>query len=150
MKVRDIMTTAVYSCQPDTDLGAVAGLMWDHDCGFVPVVDAAGAVVGLVTDRDICIAAATRRLAPERISASQAMSHAVRACLPDDSVSEALAMMKHFKVRRLPVIDPHGILQGVVSMNDIARTTASRPGIPAKEVIATLAEICEHRTIAAA
>ena len=94
MKVRDIMTAAVYSCQPDTDLGTVAGIMWDHDCGFVPVVDTSGAVVGLVTDRDICMAATMRRLAPDRIAAAQAMSGSVRACLPDDSVSEALAMMK--------------------------------------------------------
>ena len=78
MKVRDIMTAAVYTCQPDTDLGTVAGIMWDHDCGFVPVVDASGAAVGLITDRDICMAAATRRLAPDRIAASQAMSQSVR------------------------------------------------------------------------
>lgn len=150
MKVRDIMTVAVYTCQPDTDLGTVAGLMWDHDCGFVPVIDASGAAVGLITDRDICMAAATRRLAPDRIAASQAMSQSVRACLPDDSVSEALEMMKHFKVRRLPVIDPHGYLAGVVSMNDITRAATSKKGLPAKDVVSTLAEICEHRTVAAA
>jgi CBS domain-containing protein len=150
MKVRDIMTAAVYTCQPDTDLGRVAGIMWDHDCGFVPVVDASGAVVGLITDRDICIAAATRGLAPERIAASQAMSQSVRACLPDDSVAEALAMMKHFKVRRLPVIDPNGLLRGVLSMNDIARAADARKDLAPKEVVSTLAEICEHRTVAAA
>ena len=150
MKVREIMTAAVYTCQPDTDLGAVAVLMWDHDCGFVPVVDSSGAVAGLITDRDICMAAATRGLAPERISASQAMSQSVRACLPDDSVSEALEMMKHFKVRRLPVIDAHGLLQGVISMNDIARATDAKKGLSPKDVVSTLAEICEHRTLAAA
>lgn len=129
MKVRDIMTPVVHTCQPDTDLGTVAGIMWDHDCGFVPVVDASEAVVGLITDRDICIAAATRRLAPEGIAASQAMSQSVRGCLPDDSVPEALAMMKHFRLRRLPVIDPHGLLRGVISMNDIARAANPRKGL---------------------
>jgi CBS domain-containing protein len=150
MKVRDIMTVAVYTCQPDTDLGRVAGIMWDHDCGFVPVVDASGAVAGLITDRDICMAAATRGLPLAHISASQAMSQSVRACLPDDAVSEALEMMKHFKVRRLPVIDAHGYLQGVISMNDIARATDAKRGLAPKDVVSTLAEICEHRTLAAA
>ena len=150
MKVRDIMTAAVYTCQPDTDLGRVAGIMWDHDCGLVPVVDASGAVAGLITDRDICMAAATRGLAPDRISASQAMSQSVRGCLPDDSVPEALGMMKHFKVRRLPVIDAHGFLQGVVSMSDIARATDAKKGLAPKDVVSTLVEICEHRTLATA
>jgi CBS domain-containing protein len=150
MKVRDIMTAAIYTCQPDTDLSRVAGLMWDHDCGFVPVVDASGAVAGLITDRDICMAGATRGLALQHISASQAMSQSVRACLPDDAVSEALEMMKHFKLRRLPVIDPHGYLHGVISMNDIARATDPKKGLAAKDVVSTLADIGAHRTLAAA
>jgi len=150
MKVRDIMTTGVYTCQPDTDLARVAVLMWDHDCGFVPVVDASGAVTGLITDRDVCMAAATRGLALQHIAASQAMSQSVRACLPDDEISEALNLMKHFKVRRLPVIDAHGYLQGVISMNDIARCTDMKKGLAAKDVVSTLAEIGEHRTLTAA
>jgi CBS domain-containing protein len=150
MKIREIMTADVHACQPDTDLGKVAGIMWDHDCGIVPVVDPSGAVIGLVTDRDICVAAATRGLPPERISAAQAMGHPVRACLPDDSVQAALATMKEFQIRRLPVIDSNGILKGIVSMNDIARAAERRPGIPAKEIVSTLAGICEHRVIAAA
>lgn len=150
MKVREIMSAPVYTCQPETDLGTVAGLMWDHDCGVVPVVDPTGAVVGVVTDRDICIAAATRRLPPERISASQAMSTSTRACLPDDEISEALATMKRFQIRRLPVIDDHGMLHGLLSMNDVTRASEQRQGPPAKEIVSALAKICEHRTIAAA
>jgi CBS domain-containing protein len=84
------MTAAIYTCQPDTDLERVAEIMRYHDCGFVPVVDAWGAVTGLITDRDICMAAATRGLALKHISASQAMSQSVRACLPDDTIPEAL------------------------------------------------------------
>jgi CBS domain-containing protein len=149
MKVRDIMTAAVFTCQPDTDLARVAGLMWDHDCGFVPVVDASGAVAGLITDRDICMAAASRGLALPHIAASQAMSQSVRACLPDDDISEALDMMKHFKVRRLPVIDAHGYLQGVISMSDITRAADANRGLASKDVVSTLAEICDHRTLTA-
>jgi CBS domain-containing protein len=147
MKVREIMTAAIYTCQPDTDLGRVAGIMRDHDCGFVPIVDASGAVAGLITDRDICMAAAARGLALEHLSASQAMSQSVRACLPDDTIPEALEMMKHFKVRRLPVVDAHGYLQGVLSISDLARATETKKGLAAKDVVSTLAEICEHRTL---
>ena len=74
MRVKDVMSSPVHTCQPDTDLGTVAAMMWEYDCGFIPVVGASGTVAGLVTDRDICIATATRRLAPGHISAAQAMS----------------------------------------------------------------------------
>ena len=150
MKVREIMTTDVQAGQPEADPGKVASIMWDYDCGIVPVVDASGAVLGLVTDRDICIAAATRGLPPDRISAAQAMGHPVRACLPDDSVQSVLETMKQFKIRRLPVIDNSGILRGIVSMNDVARAAERRQGVPAKDIVSTLAAICERRAIAAA
>ena len=73
MQVQQIMTTDVVTCRPDTNLAVVAKLMWDRDCGFVPVIDAAGRVAGVITDRDICIASATRRLLPDQITAAKAM-----------------------------------------------------------------------------
>lgn len=150
MKVRELMSTNVHACQPDTDLGTVAGMMWDHDCGFIPVVNAAGDVLGVITDRDICIAAATRRLPPERISAAQTMSGHVRACLADDPISTALKTMKQFKVRRLPVIDSDGTLRGIISMNDIARAAEVNKAVPAKDVLSALAGICEPRSLSMA
>ena len=65
MQIKHIMTTDIATCQPDTNLAVVAKLMWDRDCGIVPVIDAAGTVAGVITDRDICIASATRRALPE-------------------------------------------------------------------------------------
>jgi CBS domain-containing protein len=147
MKVKDIMSAPVQTCRPDTDLATVAGLMWDHDCGVIPVIGSSGAVLGLITDRDICIASATRRLPPERISAAQAMSESVHACFPDDSTAAVLASMKQFKVRRLPVVDGNGDLKGIVSMNDLVRAANAHQGIPAKDVVATLSAICEPRTV---
>jgi CBS domain-containing protein len=79
MTVRDAMSTTVRVCRPDTDLAAVAKLMWDHDCGFVPVVDPAGGIVEVITDHDICMASATRRSSPERISATQGHERFTRA-----------------------------------------------------------------------
>lgn len=147
MRVKDVMSSPVHTCQPDTDLGTVAAMMWEYDCGFIPVVGASGTVAGLVTDRDICIATATRRLAPGHISAAQAMSETVHACFPDDSIGLALTSMKDYKVRRLPVIDSAGMIKGVVSMNDIVRAAGANRSLPVKDVMATLAGICEPRNV---
>jgi CBS domain-containing protein len=60
MKVQDIMTQEVQCCGPDTNLAAAAKMMWDSDCGALPVVNIEGHLLGVITDRDICRAAATR------------------------------------------------------------------------------------------
>jgi CBS domain-containing protein len=148
MKVRDLMSTPPHTCRPDTDLGAIARMMWDHDLGFVPVIDASGHVAGIVTDRDICIATATRHLLPDQISAVQAMTGPVHTCVVDDSVDAALAAMKEFKVRRLPVVDASGQLQGVISMNDLALASDQKRKPAPGDVVSTLAAICAHRTAA--
>jgi CBS domain-containing protein len=148
MNVTDLMSTPPHTCRPDTDLGTIAQMMWDHDCGFVPVIDVSGKVAGVITDRDICIATATRHLLPERISAQQAMTGPVRACMADDSVSDALAAMKEFQVRRLPVVDASGRLQAVITMNDIALSSDQKRKPTPGDVVSTLAAICAHRTAA--
>jgi CBS domain-containing protein len=150
MKTSDIMVTDVQTCCPDTDLAAVAKLMWDHDCGFIPIVDAAGRVVGTITDRDICIASATRGQPPNRLTAAEVMAGPVRTCLPGDTIVNVLAEMKKFRVRRLPVIDANGRLKGVISMNDIVLAAERSKGPALKPIVSTLAAICEHRTVAPA
>jgi CBS domain-containing protein len=150
MNARDIMSAPAYTCGPNTDLATVAKIMWDHDCGFVPVVDASGTVTGVVTDRDICIATSTRRLLPEHISATQAMTTPIHACLADDSVSDVLATMRQCQIRRVPVIDANGRLQGVISLNDIVLASTEKREPQASDVIATMAAICAHRRVEAA
>jgi acetoin utilization protein AcuB len=61
MKVRDIMTSAFVSCQKETDIGTAARLMLEGRFGTLPVVDTQGRLVGIITDRDIAMAAATRQ-----------------------------------------------------------------------------------------
>lgn len=150
MTARELMSTPARTCQPNTDLAAVTQLMWHHDCGFVPVVDAQGHLAGVITDRDICIASATRRLLPERISAAQAMSSAVHACLPDDDIERVLEGMKTHQVRRIPVVDTNGHLQGVVSLNDVVRAVGKKGAPTATAVVATLAGICAPHAMATA
>lgn len=146
MKARDIMSEPVRTCEPATDLATVARIMWDHDCGFVPVVDASGAVAGVVTDRDICIATATRRLLPEQLSAAQVMTAPIHACLADDSVNDVLAMMKQRRIRRVPVIDRTGRVLGVISLNDLVLASTNKRVPRASDVMATMAAICAHRS----
>src|ERR1700758_852261 len=119
MTVEDIMTTDVKSCGADTDLATTAKIMWDGDCGIVPVVDEAQRVIGLITDRDVCIAAATRSLAPANIRVREVMSGNVFACFEDDDVRAALKTMRERRVRRLPVLDAENRLAGILSMNDV-------------------------------
>ena len=71
MKVVQVMTPAPLACDPDSNLAEIAAQMWDANCGIVPIVDDTGCVVGVVTDRDICIASATRNLAAGQIRASE-------------------------------------------------------------------------------
>jgi CBS domain-containing protein len=67
MKVSQIMEGAVKSCSRSESLNTAAKLMWDYDCGCVPVVNEQGEVLGLITDRDICMAAYTQGCEVDRI-----------------------------------------------------------------------------------
>jgi CBS domain-containing protein len=147
MKARDVMSQPPSTCGPNTDLATVAKIMWDRDCGFVPVVDTSGVVAGVVTDRDICIATSTRRLLPEHISAAQAMTTPIHACLSDDGIRDVLATMKQFRIRRVPVIDANGKLQGVISLNDLVLASSVKREPQAADIVSTMAAICAHRQV---
>jgi CBS domain-containing protein len=140
MKVKDVMTSDVKSCSLRTNLAAAAKIMWDADCGAVPVLDDRGQVVGVITDRDICIAAATRPSTEADIAVADVISRTLYACAPDDEVRAAMEKMKKQQVRRLPVIGNNGRLVGIVSIHDIA--VQARPNkssdIRAEDVLDTL------------
>ena len=126
MKVKDLMTTDVKRCSPQTNLAEAARIMWEGDCGAVPVTDERGYVVGVITDRDICIAAATRPRTEGEIPVNEVISKKLYTCTPGDDVRGALETMKVRKVRRLPVVEPGGRLVGIVSIHDIALQSRSR------------------------
>jgi CBS domain-containing protein len=126
MKVKELMTTDVKRCSLETNLAAAAKIMWEGDCGAVPVTDESDHVVGVITDRDICIAAATRPRTEGEILAKELISKELYTCAPDDEVRVALGTMKGRKVRRLPVVDKGGRLVGIVSIHDIAVQSRSR------------------------
>jgi CBS domain-containing protein len=149
MTVNEIMTKDVVTCAPDTDAQTAAELMWQHDCGFLPVVESHGVVTGVITDRDICRAATTRRRAMNHVAVREAMSQPVFACLPDENVKTALVTMGKHQVRRLPVLDKTGHLRGVLSLNDVALAAPRRGGPTSDDIRAALRAICAHRPVAA-
>jgi CBS domain-containing protein len=126
MKVKELMTTDVKRCSLETNLAAAAKIMWEADCGAVPVTDENDHVVGVITDRDICIAAATRPRTEGEIPAKELISKELYTCAPDDDVRAALGTMKTRKVRRLPVVERGGRLVGIVSIHDIAVQSRSK------------------------
>ena len=147
MKVRDLMTTDVKSCNSDTNLAAAASRMWDGDCGALPVVDNNGKFIGMITDRDICMAVATRHRLASDILVGEVTSGAIYVCHPTDEVQSALKTMQKERVRRLPVVNDKGILQGILSTNDIILYTeeGGDKGIHG-DFLSTQKAICEHRS----
>ena len=126
MKVKELMTTDVKRCSPETNLAAAAKIMWEGDCGAVPVTDERNHVVGVITDRDICIAAATRPHTEGEIPVQDVMSKTLYTCSPGDDVRSALETMKSRKIRRLPVVEQGGKLAGILSIHDIAAQSRTR------------------------
>jgi len=126
MKVREIMTSDVKSCGINANLATVAEIMWKHDCGAIPVTDGGGTVVGMITDRAICIAAATRSRAEGDIQVGEVLSKPLRSCSPGDDIRSAMETMRTEQLRRLPVVEPDGRLAGIVSLHDIAMQARGR------------------------
>jgi len=148
MRIEKTMTKDVATCLPGDRLSTAARIMWDRDCGAVPVVDA-GRVVGIITDRDICMAAAMRDLPLSRMRVRDSMRKEPFVCHAGDDVEAAHATMRKRQIRRLPVIDKRKRLVGIVSLNDLALGAArERGGSRVKDerkVVRTLETICEHR-----
>ena len=152
MKVEQLMTKSVRACRPDENLNEAARIMWETDVGCVPVVagDETRHVVGIVTDRDICMAAYTQGRALHEIPVSTVMTRNVVACRPDDTIGRVEERMGENQTRRLPVLDDGGQLLGMISLTDIAREAALERRKKTRQVSdadvgRTLSAICEPR-----
>lgn len=143
MKVKEIMSGEPRVCSAETNLGAAAALMLEGDCGFLPVVQA-GRLVGVVTDRDLYIALATRNRLASQLTVADVLQTPVHTCSADDDIRSALATMKAYRVRRLPVVGFNGAVVGVISLNDLALAAGARKPVSDAEVANTLRVICAH------
>jgi CBS domain-containing protein len=144
LKIKELMTLDVCCCHPGDTLERAAELMWQRDCGCVPVVDEGSHVVGMITDRDVCMAAYTRGVPLSQALVGEAMSREVYTCSGEQPVGVAEKLMQTRQVRRVVVTEPDGKLVGLLSMADIARETRItsddlKPLSPASFVVAMAA-----------
>ena len=151
MMIRDLMTKQVASVRATDSTAVAARLMWDCDCGAIPVLDEEGRAIAMITDRDICMAALMRDRAPSAIPVSDAMSRDLKACAPDDSLAFAEQLMRTHQIRRIPIVDRDWHPLGLLSLADIVRATDRHKGrttreVAPEEVALTLADICAAPT----
>lgn len=148
MRIEQLMTRPVHCCSEGDTLNTAAQMMWEHDCGAIPVTRPDGTLVGMITDRDICMAAYTRGQCLSEIPVGKVMAKQVFACSPNESIRSAERMMSDKQVRRVPVIDDGRRLVGILSTNDITRhamTAGSQRNGNEHQVVETLAAICTPR-----
>jgi CBS domain-containing protein len=148
LKVNELMSKPAVTCRETDSLKAVAARMWDRDCGAMPVVDEVDTVIGMITDRDLCMAvyAKDQRLSDRRVA--DVANGNVFSVGPQDTIAHAAKMMRDHQVRRLPVIDERDRLVGVLALSDIARKgerdrSQNKKSVGRDEVVHTLAAICE-------
>jgi CBS domain-containing protein len=150
MSVQDLMTRSVQSCRPDDTLDRAAQLMWENDCGSIPVCAENGMkrIVGVITDRDICMGAHIQGRALHEIKISEVIrDQKLWVCKTTDSVQQAESTMRQNRIRRLPVVDAQGALVGMLSLADLARavgrgTKGGSPEVTDHEVVSDLVAIC--------
>ena len=146
MKVSDLMTPHVRSCTIHDSLNAAARIMWDHDCGCAPVVDTHGKLIGIVTDRDICMAAYTQGVPLQAIRVERAMSPKVISCTRTDDLDTAHRLMRTHEIHRLPVVDSRGRPIGILSLSDVINHWhGDRAAENAVEIAATFSAIRRRR-----
>ena len=150
MNVKDLMSREVRSVRMTDRLDAAARVMWEQDCGLCPVVDSTNVLVGVVTDRDLCMASYTQGKPVAEIPVTAVMARGLRTCKPEDAAMAALGTLQQAQLHRLPVVDARGVLVGVLSISDLARCAHTRPAtLDAAAVLKAIAAIRAPRRAAA-
>lgn len=151
MKVADLMTREVQTCSLHDSLNGAARVMWDHDCGCVPVVDGHGKLAGIVTDRDICMAAYTQGVPLDAIPVERVMSARVVTCARGDDLETAHRLMRTHEIHRIPVVDTRGRPIGILSLSDVINHWhGDRAAEHAVEIATTFSAIRRRRARTAA
>jgi CBS domain-containing protein len=150
VRIEDIMTRDVRACSPDDTMGEAAQVMWENDCGCVPIVDDAQRVVGIITDRDLAMAAHLQGVALRDSRVSSAMARDVKCCSPRDTPAMVQAMMQQYRIRRVPVVDEQKRLLGIITLGDLAYAMSSQQtlggdGMTWTAIAHTLAAVSEPR-----
>jgi CBS-domain-containing membrane protein len=121
MYAEDLMTRAVHTCRARDTLADAARKMWDCDVGWLPVLDDRGELVSVVTDRDVCMGALHQGSTLSGIRVESVMSPRLVTCFPGDDMADVEEILRTEQLRRLPVVDEHRRLAGVVTLSDVVR-----------------------------
>ena len=144
MKVKEVMHSKPSYCEPYWTAEAVAALMDHVGSGIVPVVQdiLSRKLIGVITDRDLCLRVMAPGLYPAHTWARDCMTASPVCCHAEDEVETALGQMRDQQVRRLPVVDERMRLLGVISISDLVRCEV----VDMKIVYDSLKQICRGST----
>lgn len=128
MQIKNVTNGELHTCTPETNLGDVAAMMVQHDCGAIPVVGKGAKQVplGIVTDRDIVARIVARGLDPRELTAQDAMTTDPIVVSRDEDLERGMRLMSDNQVRRLLVVDENEDLAGVLSLADVVRARPDR------------------------
>lgn len=146
MKAIELMQKEVFTCKPDDTLHEAAGIMLSRDRGSLPVVDEERHVIGMITDRDICMCSMIEGGALSKLPVSRAMSKEVWNVRPEDTLDDVLATMKTHQIRRVPVVDARKKLVGIIGLADLAGAAVDKKkSVPMGQVVQTFLELTHSR-----
>lgn len=150
MHVREVMTESPWVCGPTATAQEAARVMWERDCGAVPVVDESGCAIGIVTDRDICMAAYFSDRPLWAIGVGEVMSRDLCTIDAEAELASAERRMQERQVRRLPVVAQDGSLVGILSLGDVAQAVSAdgqsrQSARESQELIRTVTKVSEPR-----
>jgi CBS domain-containing protein len=125
--IESVMARDPACCTGDDGVIECARLMERDNVGMIPVVESLDTrkLVGVVTDRDLCIEVVARALDPNEVTVEECMTDELVAVGASDDIERALDLMRQHQVRRLPVVDEDGACVGVVGQGDLAQAVAA-------------------------
>jgi len=146
--IDEIMSRDLKTCEADDTLELAARGMWDGDVGAMPVIDSLGCPIGVITDRDIAMAAYTQGRPLSQLTVRSAMSDGVHVLGENAKLDDVQTMMQRHHIRRLPVVDRQGQIVGIVTLSDLARCAGPSPkaGITVADIVHTLRTVSEPRS----
>lgn len=146
MKVKDVMKTDVGFCSTEDSPVKAAEIMLRRDCGVVPIVDAENKIVGMLTDRDLCLAIIARKRKASTVKCKDLINGKAIVCAGDDNLEDVLRKMRKHRIKRLPVVEKSGELVGILSITDIMLSIRKDKSLK-KKVQSTLKTIFKARPI---
>lgn len=146
MKVKDVMKSDVGFCLAEDNLMKAAEIMLRRDCGVVPIVDAENKVVGMLTDRDLCLAVVARNRKASTVKCKELISGKAIVCAGDDNLEDVLRKMRKHQIKRLAVIEKSGELVGILSITDVMLSIRKDKDLK-KKVQTTIKAIFKPRPI---